>query len=706
MWLSQSVVGNRWAWCMWLSQAGGRMRTLSSADLRESPLGSRFSRDELMLSAGDLDGRSEVGSGRRSGVSQNHRFSEDRTSYVDSLSGDKKLLLKTLIAAESAATSAAVQLVSFRDILEEDYDDSRCSSDRRVSRQKGMLLEKLEVFKRINASVRQQLKDFLQEEACRTETDAHIEDLLKKLSQTQRDNQDLRQSLGEKERKVEELMTLRRREMENTESVVQLSRSVDTTRAHLQGQLRNKEAENNRLTVQLRGLERTVAQQKLDLEDLRVQFDGVSAAALEEKEALKKAIRAQKQRAERFETAVEKCYQQLREKDVKMAEVRAERDRWRSQQESVTEERVRLDAQITVLKDEVSVLSAELQRERQVVRGAGDLLLQKVEKLNSENADLILHNSTLRATVSELEEKLQESQAAFHNQTTLAEERKRQVETYQSQVAELQVEVMELKIKLESQLQETRELREGRDAEVAQVREGLEVRLRELESYPELLQVAEQNLELSQEQIRRHQGTIAHKTETISQLQFKVEGHAEKLRSSLEVKETMKENTQLQQKLDSLQKKLEEVQCENQELICRLSGQEGALQYSSVQLDQRSAECEALRRQLEGALTDVSQQVCKVKEKASSRESSLQVRIQELENENNRRENELKQLKLTKLSSEKQFEMRLKDLQLSLDQSESHKQSIQNYVDFLKNSYATMFEDPQPSTYGSSYYLK
>uniref|UniRef100_A0A3B1ICP5 Outer dense fiber protein 2-like n=1 Tax=Astyanax mexicanus TaxID=7994 RepID=A0A3B1ICP5_ASTMX len=663
-------------------EAGGRMRTLSSADLRESPLGSRFSRDELMLSAGDLDGRSEVGSGRRSGVSQNHRFSEDRTSYVDSLSGDKKLLLKTLIAAESAATSAAVQLVSFRDILEEDYDDSRCSSDRRVSRQKGMLLEKLEVFKRINASVRQQLKDFLQEEACRTETDAHIEDLLKKLSQTQRDNQ------------------------ENTESVVQLSRSVDTTRAHLQGQLRNKEAENNRLTVQLRGLERTVAQQKLDLEDLRVQFDGVSAAALEEKEALKKAIRAQKQRAERFETAVEKCYQQLREKDVKMAEVRAERDRWRSQQESVTEERVRLDAQITVLKDEVSVLSAELQRERQVVRGAGDLLLQKVEKLNSENADLILHNSTLRATVSELEEKLQESQAAFHNQTTLAEERKRQVETYQSQVAELQVEVMELKIKLESQLQETRELREGRDAEVAQVREGLEVRLRELESYPELLQVAEQNLELSQEQIRRHQGTIAHKTETISQLQFKVEGHAEKLRSSLEVKETMKENTQLQQKLDSLQKKLEEVQCENQELICRLSGQEGALQYSSVQLDQRSAECEALRRQLEGALTDVSQQVCKVKEKASSRESSLQVRIQELENENNRRENELKQLKLTKLSSEKQFEMRLKDLQLSLDQSESHKQSIQNYVDFLKNSYATMFEDPQPSTYGSSYYLK
>lgn len=54
------------------------------------------------------------------------------------------------------------------------------------------------------------------------------------------------------------------------------------------------------------------------------------------------------------------------------------------------------------------------------------------------------------------------------------------------------------------------------------------------------------------------------------------------------------------------------------------------------------------------------------------------------------------------LQAEKQFEVRLKDLQLSLDQSESHKQSIQNYVDFLKNSYRTMFDEGQISSFGSS----
>uniref|UniRef100_A0A8C7H3M6 Uncharacterized protein n=1 Tax=Oncorhynchus kisutch TaxID=8019 RepID=A0A8C7H3M6_ONCKI len=39
---------------------------------------------------------------------------------------------------------------------------------------------------------------------------------------------------------------------ENTENAVHATKSVETTRAHLQGQLHSKEADNNRLTVQLR----------------------------------------------------------------------------------------------------------------------------------------------------------------------------------------------------------------------------------------------------------------------------------------------------------------------------------------------------------------------------------------------------------------------------------------------------------------------
>lgn len=39
---------------------------------------------------------------------------------------------------------------------------------------------------------------------------------------------------------------------ENIKSLVHTTKSIEATRTHLQGQLRNKEAENNRLTVHLR----------------------------------------------------------------------------------------------------------------------------------------------------------------------------------------------------------------------------------------------------------------------------------------------------------------------------------------------------------------------------------------------------------------------------------------------------------------------
>lgn len=44
---------------------------------------------------------------------------------------------------------------------------------------------------------------------------------------------------------------------EKTKIAVNLNKSREMTRAHLQGQLRNKEAENNRLTVQLRVFDQT-----------------------------------------------------------------------------------------------------------------------------------------------------------------------------------------------------------------------------------------------------------------------------------------------------------------------------------------------------------------------------------------------------------------------------------------------------------------
>eukprot|EP00063_Salmo_salar_P021159 XP_013995994.1 PREDICTED: outer dense fiber protein 2-like isoform X1 [Salmo salar] len=662
----------------------------------------------------DLDGFSEPGRGSRIRSSVYTKTLEMESNYYGDYGAtmNKSPLLKTLMDAEAAANSAAIQLMSFKETLEDDFADSRhsASDNRRMSRQRGLLLEKLEVFKQINKSVRQQLQDLKDAEASRMETDKHIDLLLKKLTQAECDNLYLKGDLNDKEKIVEELMGLRKKEMEYTENAVHATKSVETTRAHLQGQLRSREADNNRLTVQLRGLERQLMAQKMEIDSLRGEISGVSEKAAQEKEVLKKATRAQKRRAQRFEAAVDKCYTKLREKDVQLADVHSERDTWRRQQEQKTDEGVQLDAQIGLLKGQIADITMKLQKERDEFAAANEVLLLKVEKLNAENRNIGLENATLKASIAGLELQLVHSEAALKEENTILQERKDQAEQDQSQVAELQMEVDDLRVKLESVLRETENIREGREAEVEKVRLELEGSVRELEEYPELLSAAEQSLAECQDNLKRSEKTCADKAEAIRQLQVKVESQGEKMRSSLDMKESIHEaNSQLQQKVDALQKQMEELQGENQGLVRRLAGQEDALRYSSRHLEQRSADCQALNRELEAALADVRQQVSKVKDKAVSRESSFQTKIQELEDEKSRRANELKQIKQSNQLAEKKFEVRLKDLQLSLDQSESHKQSIQNYVDFLKNSYATMFDEglpPATSSFGSSYFLK
>ncbi|XP_062337381.1 protein BCAP-like isoform X3 [Osmerus eperlanus] len=618
-----------------------------------SPLGMN-----LTQTCEDMEGSPEPGRGS-SRISSNRHYSPEMeaNSFGDFASTGKSPLLKALIDVEAAANAAAIQLMSFKETLDNESEGSRhsLSDSRRTSRQRNLLLDKLEVFKRINKSVRQQLKELQESEANRLESDRHTDILLEKLTEAECENQHLKRDLNDKERRVEELMDMRNKEMDYFHNIVHMTKSVETTRAHLQSQLRSKEAENNRLTVQLRGLERSLMTQKLEAEDLRREITTLSGKAGQEKEALKKATRAQKHRAEKFEAAVDKCYSQLREKDVQLLEAGAERDTWRRQLEQSADDREHLEGQIDLLKCKIADMTEKLQKEREEFTAGNEILLQKVENLNTENGNHSLDNATLKASVSALEQQLACSEATVEEQNDVLQKRKEQAEQYQSQVSALQEEVADLRMKCNSLLRETENIREGKEAEIK-----------------------------------------------------KMECQRDNLASSLEMKESLhKANSQLQEKVDYLQKRMDDMQQENQELLHKLIGQEEALQYSSRSLEQRSAECQALNRQLEATLADVRQQVIKVKEKAVSREGALQTKILELEAEKRRRENELKQLKINMQSAEKKFDVRLKDLQLSLDHSESHKRSIQNYVDFLKNSYATMFDEGlSPSGFGSTYFLK
>ncbi|CAL8368018.1 unnamed protein product [Boreogadus saida] len=629
-----------------------------SADT-ESTLGFSSTRDDLTLCYGDLEASEESerklpkhsSPYRRTPVDDNYCL----FSRVDFAERDQSQLMKTLLEAETAANNAAAQLVSFKDTMDDEFEESHLSvtNTRQVSRQRGLLLEKLEAFKRINRSVRQKLKRLQEAEADRLATDKQIDILLDKITQAESDNVNLKRDLNNTENQLGELMSLRRKEQESTETALLSGRTAETIRARLQGQLHLKEAENNRLTAQLRALERTLTEQKMQIEDLKAAITAQSVQMAQDKEALIKATHAQKQRAKRFEAALDKCYAQLKEKEVQLARALSERDSWRLQQEQQSEDQHGLVSQIELLRCHTTDLTARLQREGDVLTTANLTAMERVERLSVENRALNSDNARIKESISVCEQQLAQCEAVQTEQSLLSEERQHQTQRHQSQVAALQTEVDDLRIKYQSLVRETEGERGRKDEEVE-----------------------------------------------------KLDSQSERLKTSGDMRNSIQEaNAQLEEQITSLEKEMEVQHQENVGLVRRLAGQDEALSYGSRQLDQRSAECHALSTQLEAAMSHVSQQVSHVKGKAVSREDALQTKIKELEAEKGRRDSELKLLRQSMLSTENKFEVRLKDLQRSLDQSESHKQSIQSYVDFLKNSYATMFDEGvQQSSY--SYFLK
>ncbi|MGH0157217.1 UNVERIFIED_CONTAM: hypothetical protein FKN15_044025 [Acipenser sinensis] len=66
--------------------------------------------------------------------------------------------------------------------------------------------------------------------------------------------QSLLMKLQERGQEVDQLLIQVETEKENARTAGELSKTLETTRAHLQGQLRNKESENNRLNVQIRSI--------------------------------------------------------------------------------------------------------------------------------------------------------------------------------------------------------------------------------------------------------------------------------------------------------------------------------------------------------------------------------------------------------------------------------------------------------------------
>ncbi|XP_075280185.1 protein BCAP [Opisthocomus hoazin] len=480
----------------------------------------------------------------------------------------------------------------------------------------------------------------------------NLDTLMQKLSENETQNTNLRRKIFEREKHVKELSSRLQLEKVNIQKEDHLSRSIKSVQAHLQCQIQRKEVENDELKVKIQTLEKKITEWKLQVGESKHQMLALRETSEREKTALKKAIRSQKQRAEHFEAAVENLTSRIRESEVRLSEILSASDAWKKQHDRMVEGKITLEIQTEDIKKQITNLLEDLKRKEELGRNSDEEILGKLNSVNSENEKICLENEKLKASLATLES----STVSVENELLNLQE----------------------KAKLQENLAEQYK---------NQVKDKMEAELKELEHVCDMLKAAERKQQGYQEKLISWERTRAEKCKTLRDLQVQEEDGVTSM-GSLSLEE---ENHHIQKKYEDLKRQLERMEFQNEELACQLEKEDESLQCSKLQLEEKIAEYNGLTRQLESALEEGRKMVAEELEKMSYKEQVLQTKMLALETEVREGQEEKKQLLCIFHHSEKHHEVHLKELENSLQKSVNKNQSIQNYVQFLKASYITMF---------------
>ncbi|XP_075792516.1 protein BCAP isoform X2 [Pelodiscus sinensis] len=553
----------------------------------------------------------------------------------------------------------------------------------KISKQEDLLIKELETLKHVKELLLHLLRTTEHKEI----SSKHIDVLMHKLTESENENDGLRKEMLITERRIVELSSRLQLEKANALKADHLSKSVGAVHSHLQCQIQKKEAENDQLKAKIQTLEKKIIEWKLQIGENKHQILAVKETNEQRKKALKKATRAQKQRAEHFEASVENLTSKIRKREVKLSEVLSASSVWKNHYEKAVEEKTRLEVQTETLKEQITKLLEDLKKIQDHGRNSNEEICGKLTSISSEKANIHLENAKLKALLTALEDNTVATEAELLDLQEEVKQQENLAEQYKTEVQKLQTEAEELKTRYEKVLNENKLITEAKDLEISEVRSQMQAHLKELEHVRDLQKAAEERLQEYQENMLSYRRSYADKSKTIRELQVQIDNNNRFLRkNSLE-----DEKYNIEKKYEYLKRQLEKMDVQNQELAHQLANQEESLQHTELQLKEKLAEYDALARQLEAALEEGRKKESEEVEKMSSKERALQTKILALETELRERREERKRLVSKLNNSEKQQQVCLKELEHNLQKSENQTHSIQNYVQFLKNSYVTMF---------------
>jgi len=154
------------------------------------------------------------------------------------------------------------------------------------------------------------------------------------------------------------------------------------------------------------------------------------------------------------------------------------------------------------------------------------------------------------------------------------------------------------------------------------------------------------------------------------------------------------DNRTLQQKIDSMQRQLMALEDENSTLLRNLNAKDEALRNTQTRLNAKTHEMTTINKQIDVVQTDLKAR----EETFNAKERFFQQRTSDLEQQLNRIRQEYTQSKREKEDLERRYTSQLGELRDKLEQSNNTNRSMQNYVNSLKTTYASVFNDPLPAT--------
>ncbi|KAG8519486.1 Protein BCAP, partial [Galemys pyrenaicus] len=548
----------------------------------------------------------------------------------------------TFKEAELATSSVELLLPLFKETIEEiSFENANLFvSNWKISKQKEILTKELDTFTRVKQALEHLLR----------KTDYQIGDglsnMLEKLTDNESENANLKKKVLEKETYIQELSCLFQNE---------------------------------------KSLESKIVEWNLQVRKNKHEAVAVKESSKQKAIALKKASKIYKQRLEHFTGDMENLTSQIRDQEAKLSETISASNAWKSRYEKIAIEKTELEVQIETMKKQITSLFEDLRKMEEHGKNSCEEILIKLHSIEYKNETLSLENTKLKTTLAGLKDEIVSVENELLELQEVEKQQKTLIEVYKTQIQKLQEAAEMVKRRCEKLLCEKKLITNNKSKKIEKMRGQMKSHMKELEHVRDSLTAAEQRLQECQESLQLCRGKCRDQVHTVRELQGQFDGN-HSLMTELSLEE---ENFVIQLKCENLKQKLDQMDAENKELEKKLAIQEECLKHSNLKFKEKSAEYTALARQLEAALEEGRQKVSEEMEKMSSRDRALQIKILDLETELRKKNEEQNQLVCIMNSKAQHQEVCLKEIQHSLEKSESQNESIKNYLQFLKASYAS-----------------